>query len=142
MSDLDQFGNFTNFRNLSNIGRPGGFATPINFGGSSLGTLGLDFLEEDDPAALFFARVNQLAGSPTQQRQLTNLLGDVQNRFRGLQGRQVLEGGLPTATFNQFLGGDFPEFGGLQEFFGRLSPTQRGQGISQFAPVTRVGRSR
>lgn len=106
------------------------------FGGSP-NQIGLDFLEDADPRALFSARTNQLARTPSQLERLNALFGDIFNQFQGVQGRQVLEGGLPTATFNDFLNGQFAEFGGISDFSHRQTPTQRGQSTGRFAPPLR-----
>ncbi len=105
--------------------------------GSTPNQTGLRFLEDADPRALFSARTNFLAPTPSQLERLNNLFPEIFRQFQGVQGRQVLEGGLPTATFNDFLSGRFPEFGGISDFDHRQTPTQRGQSTGRFAPPLR-----
>ncbi len=64
------------------------------------------FLEEDPLGrrAAFFGQPGVQGGGFNQQRFFGNLFPQVENRFLGQLGSQILGGGEPTAQFTDFLG--------------------------------------
>lgn len=126
---------------------PGSFDNPFTterfgpFTGNTFGSGGqfglVDFFEETNPQALFSARVNQFTPQFNQRNRLNSLFSQIFQQYEGVLAQQALGGGLPTTTFNSFLGGSTPAFGGVENLFGSLSPEQLGTSTRTFAPPTR-----
>lgn len=85
-----------------------------------------------DPGLSFLGRLSQSGLRPNQQKALRGQLPDFLRRLRQSTGRQLVQGNIPTLLPDDF-------FGNLnfQDELFKLSPQQRGQGQSRFAPRTR-----
>lgn len=98
----------------------------------------LDFLEEQPNwRTAYFGYQPQFGRSPNQKQYFQNQFADVQNKFMGLQGQQIMGGGVPDLSFVDFLSQYFAPQGGAAQEWGSMSPGQRGQTSGRFAPQTR-----
>ena len=93
---------------------------------------------ETEPEKAYFAYQNQW-GSPNQQKFYQNQFSQIQDKYLGRVGRQImggdpLLGGVPTLTFPEFL-----KNYDWQQGYAGLTPSQRGVNKSQFAPAARWG---
>ena len=92
------------------------------------------FLEESPSGfrANLFARP-EVTGSLARQQFYQTQVDDLFNLFQGRLGEQIRAGGAPNLTGEQFLNQT-----DLNRRFMAQTPTQRGLGTAQFAPVART----
>ena len=90
----------------------------------------LPFLE-DEPKAGYFAYQNQW-NTPNQQKYYQNQFSQIQDKYLGQLGQQIMGGGVPTLKFSDFLGNY-----NWGQNYANLTPSQRGVNQSQFNPLTR-----
>ena len=94
------------------------------------------FLEEN-PQAAYFGYQPQFGRSPNQKKWFQNQFSEVQNRYMGQLGQQIMGGGAPTLNFTDFLSQWFAPQGGAAQEWAGLSPSQRGMNQGRYAPPTR-----
>ncbi len=85
-----------------------------------------------DPELSFLGRLSQSGLRPNQQRTLRGQLPTFLSRLRQSAGRSLVQGNIPTLLNDDF----FKNLNFRDELF-KLSPGQRGQNRSRFAPRTR-----
>ena len=91
-------------------------------------TLWQDLLPEM-PDVTYFGNLANQSFTPQQRQHFGGQQGNIYNRYLGGLGQQVMGGGNPTQTFENFLGG----FPWLKEF-NMLPRWKRGVNPSGFAP--------
>ena len=91
---------------------------------------------EELPEAAYFAYQPQ-ARTPRQKRDFQGQFAEIQNRYRGLLGRQIMGGGTPTLRFEDFLANWFSPGGGAAQEWAGLTPRERGLDFNRFAPAAR-----
>lgn len=86
------------------------------------------------PESAFFSFQDQFGPFGSNQRQFfNNAFTQIHNEFLGLLGQQLRRGEAPTDSFTEFL--DQPNF--FENRFRQLSPFQRGEQPTRFAPRNR-----
>jgi len=96
-----------------------------------------EFLEHQPNWRTAYFGYQDQARSPNQTRYFQSRFSDVQDRFMGLQGKQIMGDEIPSLTFEDFLAKYFAPGGGEAQQWGSMSPGQRGVDVRRFAPPTR-----
>lgn len=86
---------------------------------------------DQNPEQGYFGYQNQWK-TPNQKKWFQSQFSNIQNQYMGQLGQQVLSGGAPTKTFEDFLS----QFNWGQNFQ-EQTPQQRGQDTSRYNPWTR-----
>lgn len=91
---------------------------------------------EELPQAGYFAYQNQ-PRTPNQREWFKSQFSEVQNRYMGQLGQQIMGGGAPTLNFTDFLSQYFAPQGGAAQEWGSMSPGQRGVNFGKYSPPTK-----
>ena len=89
------------------------------------------------PEAGYYAYANQFGQGQNQKNWAENQFANVQKRYQGAAGQQILAGQAPTLNFADFLSQYFAPNGGMQQQWAGMSPSARGEQQARFAPPVR-----
>lgn len=112
-----------------------GYQGPSTQPSAGISDLWKGFLEEH-PESAYYAYQGQQR-TPNQKKYFQDQFADVQNKYKGQLGQQIMGGGTPNLTFTDFLSQYFAPQGGAEQEWGSMTPRQRGFDYGRFAPATR-----